>query len=146
MKLTALTAYEARVVSEIAAWTASSSQPYSRWTSRLTKPVLTAFGRLVPKSVARRGIESALATPAWLSNKREILDKAHVATFDQLLHKPLEFCDRLAEQVARGSHTMAVIDGVVAGTGGFLLATAEVGALSRAIPAGHPSDQLLLRL
>ena len=73
---------------------------------------------------------AAYATADWLASPDWVLKKAHVAHVDELHAKPLEDCDRLAAQVGFGSQAIALVDGVVTGAGGFVLAAADVGALT----------------
>ncbi len=149
-----LTFYESRVVEQIALWKSQPVNTYNRWVTKLTRPAASLLRRAVPEAAAKRAIHSALATADWLSKPRDILDKGGVTRLDELLGKPLELCDRLADEVARSSRNMAVVDGVVTGVGGLLLATAEVGALAvvairtvqrtghcYGFPLDHPEDR-----
>lgn len=145
-----LSPYETRVVEEIAAWKGGRLSLYGRVTNKLTKPFAWALRHVIPEIAARKAIEAAYATSDWLASPTEVLKKGGVERLEELQHKSLELSDSLADQIGLGSQTVAFVDGVVTGAGGFVLAAADVGALAivalRAIHRtghcyGYPLDQ-----
>src|SRR5262245_20347838 len=145
-----LTDYEARVVQEIATWKAEPPGLYTLLTGRLTKPFAWALQHVIPEAAARKAIETAYAASDWLATPDEAIAKGGVEKLEELQHKSLELSDSLADHVATGSKAIAAVDGAVTGVGGFMLAAADVGALTvvalRAIHRtghcyGYPLDQ-----
>ena len=126
MNVAPLTAYESRVVREIAAWKVEAPSLYTRITSRLTKPFAWALRHVIPEAAARKAIEAAYATSDWLAAPDEAIAKGGVEKLEELQHKSLELSDSLADQVATGSEAIAAVDGAVTGFGGFLLAAAVI--------------------
>lgn len=125
-----LSDYESQVVRDIAAWKGRVPGAYSRVTNGLTRPFARVLSRIVPQRAAIAAITTAYVTADWLASPDWVLKKAHVACLAELQARPLEFCDRLADRVGFGSQTIALVDGVVTGAGGFVLAAADVGALT----------------
>jgi hypothetical protein len=125
-----LTNYESRVVQEIAAWKVEPPGLYTQLTGRLTKPFAWALRHVIPEAAARKAIEAAYATSDWLAAPDEAIAKGGVEKLEELQHKSLELSDSLADHVATGSKTIAAVDGAVSGAGGFMLAAADVGALT----------------
>jgi hypothetical protein len=125
-----LTDYEAAVVQAIATWKNEPLSLYTRMANRATRPLANLFSRFVPRAVGVQGVSAAYAASNWLVGPEEVLKRAGLPTLDELRAQPLEFCDKLAGQVDRNSQTFAAVDGAVTGAGGFLLAAADVAALT----------------
>ncbi len=130
MSETRLTEYENSVVRDIARWKAQKIGWYTRLTGRLTKPVAWAMKKVIPEVAAQKAIEAAYATSNWLASPNGVAEKAGLKTLTELQTKSLELSDQLADDVSTSSQAMAAVDGAVTGAGGFLLATADVGALA----------------
>lgn len=128
--MTDLNPHETQVIQSIAAWKDEKVSLYGRMLNRATRPVASVFSRFIPQSVGIQGVTTAYAASSWLVGSDEILKRGGVKSLDELREKPLEFCDNLANQVDWGSQTIAAVDGAVTGAGGFLLAAADVAALT----------------
>lgn len=128
--MTSLSDYEAQIVRNIAAWKAEKISLYGRIANGATKPIANIFGRMIPNSVGVHGISAAYAATGWMTGADEILKRSGVASLDELHAKPLQFCDQMAGQIDRGSQAFAAVDGAITGAGGFLLAAADVVALT----------------
>lgn len=128
--MTSLTSYEAKALEHITSWKSEKLSVYNRVANRATNPLASLFRRLIPQAVGVNGIAAAYAASGWLVGPGEILKSSGMASLEDLRQQPLEFCDRLAGKIDRGSQAFAAVDGAVTGAGGFVLAAADVVALT----------------
>lgn len=122
--------YETKVLQEIAQWKLEKLSLYSRVTNSVASPLASMFSRFVPKAMVVQGITTAYTASGWRVGPEPILKLGKIASIEELRGKSLEFCDKLAGQLEFGSHAMAAVDGAVTGAGGFLMASADVMALT----------------
>jgi len=122
--------YEAHAIKEIAAWKDEKLSLYSRVANSVASPLANVFSRFVPRAMVVQGITTAYAASGWRVGPEPILRLGKVDSLETLRGQSLEFCDKLTGQFEVGSHAIAAVDGAVTGAGGFLLASADVMALT----------------
>jgi hypothetical protein len=145
-----LTDYEAQQVEEIAAWKSAAPNRISELVKWTTLPLAKVVEQVIPDSVAEAAIEKAYETADFLAGQRDVMKKAGVKTLEDLRHKPLEECDRLASAVGIGAQGISLIEGAVTGFGGMATTALDIPllfglALRTIIKIGHcygyPLDQ-----
>lgn len=122
--------YEANAIKGISDWKGEKLSLYSRVTNSVAGPLASVMSRFVPKAVVVQGISTAYAASGWRVSPDPILKLGKVVSLEELRGRSLKFCDTLAGQFEVGSHAIAAVDGAVTGAGGFLLASADVVALT----------------
>jgi hypothetical protein len=137
-----LTAYESEQVRRIAAWKSEPPNPLSELWKRITRPGVKLIERTIPDRLVRSAIEKGYDITEILAGEEDIQRRAGVKDLGELRDKPLEECDRLAEQVALAAQALAVAEGAVTGAGGMLTTLLDVPllfilALRTIIKTGH---------
>jgi hypothetical protein len=145
---TGLTPYETAVVEEVAAWKTAHSNPLAELFKRTAQPVARFFEAIVPDEVARSLVNRAYEFSEFLAGQRDILRRAGVEAIEDLQRRPLEDCDRLAEDVGRVACGLSVVEGAVTGAGGILTTAIDVPilftlALRTILRIGHCYGYLL---
>ena len=124
-----LTAYEAEQVRQIAAWKSEPPNPLSELWRLITMPGTKLVERLTPDTVVRAAIEKSYDVTELLAGVEDIKRRAGVTDLRELREKPLEECDRLAQQVGMAAQAMAVAEGAATGAGGVLTTLLDVPLL-----------------
>jgi hypothetical protein len=124
-----LTEYEIEQVGQIAAWKSKPINPLAElWNlSVLQAAKLMTFA--VPPALVRSAIESSYRAAQKLAAPQTIAIQAGVRDLTDLRKKPLEECDRLAQDVANTARALATIEGAVTGVGGPLTSFIDVPLL-----------------
>jgi hypothetical protein len=102
---------------------------FARVFCRTSRPLASAASRVIPKSILRGALSSTYRASRWLAEPRPVINAAGVEYLHHWRTRSLKLSDDLSRQISRTIHVIAVLDGVVTGTGGFLLAPVEVAAL-----------------
>lgn len=113
-----LTEYEADQVARIAAWKCEHPLIISEVFRMIAQPIAHAAERIIPDSLARGAVNltyHAAEATAW---RQDIMRQARVDDLAELHHRPLEDCDRLAQQVGRSAELIAAAEGALTGAGG----------------------------
>ncbi|MFI5454309.1 MAG: EcsC family protein [Isosphaerales bacterium] len=124
-----LTPYESEQVERIAAWKSMPPHPFSELFKRIALPVAKAVERVLPDRVVRMAIEKAYDASEMLAGQADIKLQAGVRDLRDMLHKPLEECDGLADQVSAGSQAWATVQGAATGAGGVLTTLIDIPLL-----------------
>jgi hypothetical protein len=124
-----LTEYEAEQLRRIAAWKAEPTNPFAEVFKRLTRPGARFVEMFLPDEIVRRGLELAYDAAEVFAGRDDVTRQAGVADLSELLHRPLEECDGLAEGVARRSWVIAGVEGAATGAGGVLTTLLDVPLL-----------------
>jgi hypothetical protein len=137
-----LTDYEAGVVEEIAAWKATHPNVLSELFRLVAQPVARAFEQVIPDAAARKAIEAGYAAAERAADPEDIVRQAGVADLGELLHRPLEECDRLARKVGGAARGLGTVEGALTGAGGVFTTMLDIPllfglALRTIIKVGH---------
>lgn len=127
--MTALSPYEQKALKQLRAWQA---EPPSWGTRLMAKPggtIARAVQIVVPTSALRAALATVDRLGRRLSDERSILQRAGVASLDELRALPLEACDRLARSVSRRAQTLGGAAGALFGIAGAAGLIADVPAL-----------------
>ncbi len=124
-----LTSYEVEQMGQIAAWKSKPINPFAElWNvSVLQAAKLVTF--VVPHALVRLTIESSYRAAQKLAAPETIAGQAGVKDLTDLRKKPLDECDRLAQDVANTARALATIEGAVTGVGGPLTTFIDVPLL-----------------
>jgi len=132
-----LTEHEERAVTEIAHWKAETPSRVARAFEMIRKPLNEVTGRVMTGSKVRSlcaRVESLVEPQA---GRDEIARAAGVGEVEELAHRSLEECDRLAEDVSVHAQRRAILESsaaCAAGTvGAVLYIPVLLGAAVRAI-------------
>lgn len=113
-----LTSYEAEQVRRIAEWKSEPPSPLTELWKRLTLPAARAVEKVIPDRLVREAIVWAYNASEWLADREDVKRRAGVPDLEELRHKPLEQCDRLAMAVGVSAEALAAVEGVATGAGG----------------------------
>lgn len=124
-----LTEYEARQVSEIAAWKSAFPNPYGEVFRRVVQPLAWAVEAVVPDRLARTAVNAGYRCAQAAAAKADVRALAGVRELRELREKPLEFCDELARGVGGSAVGMATVEGLATGAGGVWTTLLDVPLL-----------------
>lgn len=113
-----LTAYEAKVVENIADWLSTRASFPGVAIKKITYPFTKITRKIVPHSLILKTLHKTGDLAAHSAEAKLILKDARVESLEELKSRPLEFCDKLAAVYSIHAERAAMIDGVVAGIGG----------------------------
>lgn len=124
-----LNPYERRALDELRAWQA---EPPGWGTRLLAKPagkIAQAVQTLVPVEALRAALDGANRYAGKWSNERALLQRAGVATLDELRAQPLEVCDGLARRQRLRATAVGGVGGAAFGLAGAAGLVADVPTL-----------------
>jgi hypothetical protein len=124
-----LTPYESDQVEQIAAWKSSPPNPFSELFKAITMPVADRVEKIIPDELVRVAVEKSYDASEYVAGKEDIKRQAGVQILDELWHKPLEECDRLAFRVGAAAQGWATVEGAVTGFGGVITTLLDVPLL-----------------
>ena len=124
-----LTAYESDQIHRIALWKSEPPNPFSELWKRVTHPGTRAIEKLIPKSILRASIEKSYDAAELIAGREDIKSRAGIHDLTELKNKPLEECDRLANQVGMTAQALAAVEGVATGAGGVLTTLIDIPLL-----------------
>ena len=124
-----LTAYETEQIKQIAAWKSTPTNPAAELWNLIVLQAAKIVTVLVPDVLVRSAIESSYNAAEKLAIPQSIARRATVVDVRDLRQKPLEECDRLAQQVGTAARTLATVEGAVTGAGGALTTLIDVPLL-----------------
>jgi len=124
-----LTPYESEQVQRIAAWKSRPPNAFAELFKRITLPGASVVEKVLPDSLVRIAIEKSYDASQMLAGQADIKLQAGVRDLRDLLRKPLEDCDGLADQVSAGSQAWATIQGAATGAGGVLTTLIDIPLL-----------------
>jgi len=131
---TTLTGYEARQVSEIAAWKAEQPSVTKRIVRAITIPISYMANKVLPKSAMDMAMDAVNKMAGQLAQDDNILkdrfvQSQGVKSLHDLDAKPLQFADSLADHVITDASRIALGMGAATGTGGPVAAAAGIPVL-----------------
>jgi EcsC protein family len=137
-----LTPYETDQVAKIAAWKSEPPNPISELWQRLMLVGANAVEKLIPDRWVGAAIDKSYDLAEKLAGSEDIIRRAGVSDLAVLRDRPLEECDRLAEEVGWTSAVLAAVEGAATGAGGVLTTLLDVPllfvlALRTIIRIGH---------
>jgi hypothetical protein len=137
-----LTAYESLQVRQIAAWKSEPPNPLAEMFKTLLHPGARMVGHAVPDDVAQRAIEKAYDVSQVLAGQDEVKREAGITSIEEMRHRPLEECDRLAERISHKAQGYALAEGAATGAGGVLTTLLDIPllfilALRTIVKIGH---------
>jgi len=124
-----LTPYESEQVRRIAAWKSKPPNPFAELFKRITLPGANLVEKVLPDRIVRVAIEKSYDASKMLAGQADIKLQAGVRDLRDMLHKPLEECDGLADQVSAGSQAWATIQGAATGAAGVLTTLIDIPLL-----------------
>jgi hypothetical protein len=132
-----LTEYEERAVTEIALWKAETPSRVARVFQVISKPLNEVSGRVVDGSRVRSLCARVESLVEPQTGRDEIARAAGVGAVEELAHRSLEECDRLARDVSVQAQRRAIVESTAAGVAGIAGAALYIpvllGAAIRAI-------------
>lgn len=115
----ALSDYEQAQIAAIEAWRAAEPSLASQALVRVLSPAVFLVDRVIPPSAFERAIESARWAAQQLTDRRDVLARAQVASLEELRSSAsLEQCDALALSVERWALGLAAGEGALTGAAG----------------------------
>jgi hypothetical protein len=126
---TRLTPYEAEQVEQIACWKSTPPNPISELFKTITTSITDRVEKLMPDKLVIAAFEAAYKTSERLAGEKDIVRRAGVKQLAELTKKPLEECDRLAQQEGALALTLATVEGAVTGAGGIVTTLLDVPLL-----------------
>ncbi len=124
-----LTPYESEQVEQIARWKSTPPNPIAELFKSITTSITDLVEKAIPDNLVIAAIEAAYKTSERLAGKEDIKRRASVSQLGELRKKPLEECDRLAQQVGAVALTLATVEGAVTGAGGVITTLIDVPLL-----------------
>ena len=124
-----LTAYESEQIHRIALWKSEPPNPLSELWKRVTYPGTKAIEKLIPKRILRLSIEKSYDAAELTAGREDIKRRAGIDDLTELQRKPLEECDRLADQVGMSAQALAAVEGAATGAGGVLTTLIDIPLL-----------------
>ncbi len=122
-------AYELAVIREIEVWMTTRPSTFARVLCQVSRPLASAASHVIPKSILRGALSSTYCASRWLADPRAVVKAAGIENLQHLRTRSLKLSDDLTRQTSRTTQVIAVLDGVVTGTGGLFLAPLDVAAL-----------------
>jgi hypothetical protein len=114
-----LSEYEAAQVTAIAAWRAEEPSLSGKALVRMLSPAVFLLDKMIPPEAFERAIESSRWAAQRLTDQRDILASAGVASLDELRESAsLETCDTLSQSVERWALGLAAGEGALTGAVG----------------------------
>jgi EcsC protein family len=124
-----LTPYESDQISQIAAWKSRAPGPIAEIARKITQPGGKLIGKVLPEAFVRVPIEQSYRLAVKLAGKNDVKRRAGVADLRDLRSKPLEDCDRLAQETGLFSQVFATAQGAATGAGGVLTTVIDIPLL-----------------
>jgi hypothetical protein len=124
-----LTEYEERAVMEIALWKAERPSRVARALQCVRKPLNEITGRVATGSTVRSLCAQVESLVEPQVQRDEIARAAGVGAVEELAHRSLEECDRLARDVSVHAQRRAIVESSAAGFAGVVGAALYVPAL-----------------
>ncbi len=124
-----LTPYESDQISRIAAWKSRAPGPVAEFARKITLPASKVVEKLLPDSLVRGAIDQSFRLAVRLAGKEEVKRRAGISALEDLHHRPLEECDRLAHETELFSQVFATAQGAVTGAGGVLTTLIDIPLL-----------------
>ena len=110
-----LTVHELSQVQAIAVWKSSRPSPLTEVIERVTAPVAWLVTKIMPKALVLKAIHAAQEIAARQDHASTFSRLHGLSDVSQMLEKPLEDCDRLANQVSARTERFAIIEGAITG-------------------------------
>ena len=108
-----LTEYEAEQVRRIALWKAERPGRLLTSYRALTRPISKWIAKVVPGGMVRATLAKVEAASEIQDTAADIIKAAGIGAIPDLLHRPLEECDGLADRVSVRSEHCAMLEGVL---------------------------------
>ncbi len=124
-----LNEYEACQADEIAAWKSERPSLVMVAFRGLSRPLSRLASRAVPHDKFQVLVAKAEAMSQRFGGPEEIVRLAGVHDVEELRHRPLEQCDRLAMSISTPAQREAMIEGAVAGLGGVVTEALNIPVL-----------------
>ncbi len=119
--MASLTEYEAEQVRRIALWKAERPGRLLTSYRALTRPISKWVAKVVPGSMVHATLAKVEAASEIQETAADIIKDAGIGAIPDLLHRPLEECDRLADRVSVRSEHYAMLEGVLPAAAGVAL-------------------------
>ncbi len=124
-----MTSYESDQVSQIAAWKSRAPGPIAEFSRKITQPGAKLIERIIPEAFVRIPIEQSFRLAVKLARKDNVKRRANVQDLGELRSKPLEVCDRLAQETGVFSQVFATVQGAATGAGGVFTTLVDIPLL-----------------
>ncbi len=124
-----LSSYEAEQVGRIAAWKSQPPNPLSELWKTVAGAGANLVEKVIPDRLAELAIIQADDVAETLASRREVERRAGVKDLGELHHRPLEECDRMAEQVGMTALAISTVEGAATGAGGAFTTLIDVPIL-----------------
>jgi len=119
--MTTLNDHEAAAVREIALWKSERPSRLLEGYRDLIRPLSSWLARIVPKEPARQALLKVDSLAEIRDTTDQILQAGEIDRVEEMLHRSLEECDRLASQVSVEAEHRALLEGVLPATAGVLV-------------------------
>lgn len=114
-----LSEYEHAQIAAIEAWRAEAPSIATQTLVRVLSPAVFLVDKLIPAGAFERAIEGARWTAEQLTDQRDVLQRAGVASLSELrTTAALDRCDALAQSVERWALSLAAGEGALTGAAG----------------------------
>jgi len=124
-----MNAYEKKQLHAIAAWRADAPGVLGRKFGVALQPMAWVMRKVVPEAAIRGALGVAHSAAKWLTDSKDVLRDAKVASIAELRSKDLELSDRLANGVHNWAIGIAVSQGTGTGMLGLPGMAADIPAL-----------------
>ncbi len=113
--------YEAEQVRQISSWKSECPSLLMETYHGLCRPISGLVARVVPKGLVNKALTEVEEVAEKGDGAEDILKSAGASDVGELLHRPLEECDRLARTVSARAEHLALLEGVVPAAGGVAI-------------------------